>query len=273
MDPVWAFEPFKWYFYSWMPDVTDIKYPVALYEGEVAYMDHHLQPVFERFEQHGLLDDTVFIITADHGEILDEHEGYFDHHGLYEANVNVPLIFYAPSHLSQGKRVPGFVLNLDLVPTILDLLRLPDRDGVEGKSMLPCIVGPRAANYDEVYLSEATWEVKRGLRTARWKFINSIEPDFHGRPMQELYDLERDPDEQQNLASELPELVRELETRLNAWVAQRLTETGRSVDPSKEQGVCATRIGKPPEPGEEQVRGQRQRRQAATIPPPEALNE
>ncbi|MER3404571.1 MAG: sulfatase [Chloroflexota bacterium] len=273
MDPVWAFEPFKWYFYSWMAGVTDIKYPVALYEGEVAYMDRHLRPVFERFADHGLLDETVFIITADHGEVLDEHEGYFDHHGLYECNVRVPLIFYAPKLLPRGRRVPGFVQNLDLVPTILDLLNVPDRDCVEGKSLLPCIFGLRQGNYHEVYLSEATWQVKRGLRTFKWKFIQALEPSFHaGSPMQELYDLENDPDEQHNLAEARPDVVQELSARLQAWVERRLQETGRAVDPCKEQGVCATRIGKPPVPGEEQVRGRRRRREAATIPPPEALN-
>ncbi len=67
-----------------------------------------------------------------------------------------------------------------------------------------------------MYLSEATWEVKRGLVNSRWKFIQSYEPDPHGRPMQELFDLRADPTEQNNLAEQFPEVVRELKGRLDS---------------------------------------------------------
>jgi len=61
-------------------------YVNASYDAETAYMDEHLRPVFARLTALGLAQDTVVIITADHGEVLDEHDGYYDHHGLYEAN-------------------------------------------------------------------------------------------------------------------------------------------------------------------------------------------
>jgi hypothetical protein len=178
--------------------------------------------------------------------------------------------------LPAGKRVPGFVQNKDFVPTWLEMLNLPDELGAEGKSLLPCINGERAGNYDEVYLSEATWELKRGLINDRWKFINSLEPDYHGRPMQELYDLQADPDEQNNVAEQNPEVVRELTARIESWVAQRLREVGRETDPLAEQGICATAIGTPVE-GETVGAGAtplhlRAAPEAVTVPPPEVLN-
>jgi arylsulfatase A-like enzyme len=273
MDEAWTWEPFKWYFHDWMPGITDAEYVINLYDGETAYMDHHLRPIFAALAP--IQEETLVIITADHGEVLNEQLGYFDHHGLYEGNVHVPLILYWPGKLPKGRRVPGFVQNLDIAPTLLELAGIRDRDNMEGISLLPGIFGLRDGNYDEVYLSEATWQVKRGLRTERWKFIDSIEQDPHGRPLQELFDLQSDPEEQQNLTASRPEVVKELKERLDAWVAQRLSETGRSADPLREQGKCGTRIGTP-RPDDIVGAGatplhKRQQAAAATIPAPEDL--
>ena len=273
MDEAWTWEPFKWYFHEWMPGVTDAEYVINLYDGEIAYMDRHLRPVFQALAP--VQNHTLVIVTADHGEVLNEQLGYFDHHGLYEGNVRVPLILYWPGKLPAGRRVPGFVQNLDLAPTVLELAGVPDRDRMEGLSLLPTIFGLRAGNYDELYLSEATWEVKRAIRTDRWKLIDSIEPDPHGRPMRELYDLEADPHEQHNLVDEFPAQARELQARLESWVACRLAETGRTIDPLREQGRCGTRIGEP-KPGEIVGAGatplhRRKQAAAATIPAPEEL--
>jgi hypothetical protein len=118
--------------------------------------------------------------------------------------------------------------------------------------------------------------VKRAYFNGKYKFIQSYEPDPHNRPMQELFDLEADPTEQVNLAEQHPELVQEFKARLDAWVAKRLEETGRSVDPVVEQGRCGTRIGTPIE-GETPGAGAtplhlRAPREAADIPKPEELN-
>jgi arylsulfatase len=273
MDEAWNWEPFKWYFHSWMPGVTDAEYVINLYDGETASMDHHLRAVFRALEP--VRDETLVIITADHGEVLNEQKGYFDHHGLYEGNVHVPLILYWPGKLPAGRRVPGFVQNLDLAPTLLELAGIPDRDGMEGLSLLPTAFGLRDRNYDELYFSEATWEVKRAIRSGRWKLIDSIEPDRHGRPMQELFDLDADPAEQHNVIEAHPEVRRDLQDRLHTWVQRRLAETGRPVDPLRRQGSCATAIGQEI-PGETIGAGatplhKRVRARAAGIPAPADL--
>jgi len=167
------------------------------------------------------------------------------------------------------------VQNTDFVPTWLHLAGLPEQDG-EGISLLPCMQGLKYGNYEEVYLSEATWEVKRGLVNRNWKFIQSFEPDPHGRPMQELFDLAADPTEQINLAESQPDVVHSLKQQLDAWVERRLRETGRTIDPVVEQGRCGTRIGVPVE-GETPGAGAtpmhlRDARPTAEIPAPEALN-
>jgi arylsulfatase A-like enzyme len=273
MDEAWSWEPFKWYFHQWMPGVTDADYVVNLYDGETAYMDRHLRTIFGALAPRQ--DETLIIVTADHGEILNEQLGYFDHHGLYEGDIHIPLILYWPGKFPSGRRVPGFVQNLDLAPTILDLLGVPDRDAMQGVSLLPTVFGLRDGNYEELFFSEATWEVKRAIRNRDWKLIDSIEQDPHGRPMQELFDLRTDPGEQRNVIDRYPDKARELGTRLTDWVERRLAETGRTVDPLREQGSCASQIGTPI-PGERVGAGatplhKRTRAPAATIPAPDAL--
>ncbi len=274
MDEAWSWEPFKWYFHEWMPGVTDAEYVNNLYDGETRYMDDHLRRVFDALAP--VQEDTLVILTADHGEVLNDHPGYYDHHGLYEANVHVPLILYWPGKLQEGQRVPGIVQNLDLAPTLLELAGIRDTEGMEGLSLLPSVFGLRPGNYDEVYLSEATWQVKRGVRTQDWKFIQALEQDPHGGPMQELYDLRTDPEEQRNIIENHPEKARELKAKLDQWVERRLVETGRDADPVLAQGRCGTRIGTPipgevPGPGATPLH-LRKGAVAANIPRPDELN-
>jgi len=231
LEPVFAFKPFAEYFKSWMPKgVTDAEYIIAQYDAELAYMDTCIQRIFTRLEELDLMDKTLVIVTSDHGESLMEHECYFDHHGLYECTIHVPLILRYPSKLPRGKRIKGYVLQQDLTPTILELLgygEIASKLRMDGKSVLPLIDGERSTNYTEFYLTECTWMRKRGWRTPEWKLICALEPDFHNKPPIELYNLVEDPEENNNLAEEEPEIVETLKNRMERWVKKRMSETGK----------------------------------------------
>ena len=231
LEPVFAFKPFAEFFKSWMPPgVTDADYIVALYDASLAYMDACIQHILTRLEELDLMEKTLIIVTSDHGESLMEHECYFDHHGLYEPTLHVPLIYRCPDVLPEGKRVKGFVLQQDLTPTVLEILGYGDiaeRLKMDGKSVIPLIKGERPTNYSEFYISECTWMRKRGWRTAEWKLIQALEPDFHNKPPIELYNLIEDPEENHNLADEEPEIVETLKKRMVSWVKKRMAETGK----------------------------------------------
>jgi arylsulfatase A-like enzyme len=228
LDSMKEFKPFRDYLLSWMPPgITDKEYVVAQYDGEVAYMDACIQVLLNQLDTLGLRDNTLVIINADHGETLDEHDCWFDHHGMYECTLHVPLILRLPGVLPEDEVVEGITLHQDLAPTIMDLLELDPGVVFDGKSQLPMLYGEVPANYEGFYITEATWMRKHGWRTAEWKLMKALEPDFHWKPETELYNLKTDPGETNNLAESEPLLVQALEAKLNAHIAKREAETGR----------------------------------------------
>lgn len=221
------FKPFCDYFASWMPvGITDAKFEVAQYDGAVAYMDNSIQQIFNAIEGLGLTENTIVVVTADHGETLDEHECWFDHHGTYDNTLHIPLIIRYPGKVPAGKRVSGYTRMMDLVPTVLDLAGLETSIRFDGSSVLPLATGECNTHDPELYFTECTWMRKHGWRTPEWKLIVALEPDFHFKPPVELYSLIEDPEELNNLADKEPDVVAFLKARMEAWIAKRESETG-----------------------------------------------
>ncbi len=227
MEPVMSFKPFRDFFASWMPPgITDKDYVIAQYDGAIAYMDASIQTIFTALAAHDILDDTIVVINSDHGETLYDHECFFDHHGLYEPTLHVPLIIRYPGKIPAGRRIRGYNLHQDLMPTILELAGIDSGISFDGKSLMPLVRGERASQRSEFYITECTWMRKHGWRTPQWKLILALEPDFHFKPPVELYNLVEDPEENINLAESEPEIVALLKGRMEAWIAQREQETG-----------------------------------------------
>lgn len=227
MDPVMAFKPFCDFFASWMPPgISDKDYVIAQYDGAVAYLDASVQTIFSALESQGILNDTIVVLNGDHGETLYDHECFFDHHGLYDQTLHVPLIIRYPEKVPVGKRVAGYNRHQDLVPTLLELAEIPaSGTQFDGQSLLQLTRGEVDSFAEEFYITECTWMRKHGWRTPEWKLIVALEPDFHFKPEVELYNLVQDPGENRNLAEAEPEVVAHLRSRLERWIARRERET------------------------------------------------
>jgi arylsulfatase A-like enzyme len=249
MDALWKFENFNRYFAEWMGGVTDIEFPKAQYDAEIAYMDCCFSHVLNRVDELGLTADTLIVVTADHGEELDEHLHWFDHHGLYDTNIHIPLIMRCPSLLPSGVRIGGLTTMLDVAPTILDLLDLGDAaiaESMLGSSLVPLINSPASTSRgttDYIHITENTWMKKRGIRTHRWKLIVPLEtPDIHGNSDIELYHLPEDPGELNNIAAERPEVTSRLMRLMDEWMSARIEATGLE-DPLPIQPIPLKRVG------------------------------
>jgi len=175
------------------------------------------------------------VLNGDHGETLYDHDCWFDHHGLYEPTLHVPLIIRYPGKVPARKRVAGYNSHQDLVPTLLELAGIESSIAFDGKSLLPLVAGQVAAIQSEYYITECTWMRKHGWRTPEWKLIVALEPDFHFKPKVELYNLIEDPLENNNLAVSRPDVVALLKRQMKAWIAKREKETGLT-NPIDHQG-------------------------------------
>lgn len=229
LKDMYNFKPFADFLSSWIPEgCTDANYVNAQYDGAVAYMDASIQSIFTAIDQLGIKEETLVIVTSDHGETLNEHDCWYDHHGLYECTLVVPLILRYPGKLLPGQRVTDITQIKDVMPTILSILGIETDICFDGRNLVQLINQEEGFNQEpEFYITECTWMRKHGWRTPEWKLIRALEPDFHFKPEVELYNLIKDPKEEHNVASEEPEMVELLTARMENHIAKREQITGR----------------------------------------------
>ncbi|HNT34805.1 MAG TPA: sulfatase-like hydrolase/transferase, partial [bacterium] len=175
----------------------------------------------------GLEEDTLLVFDADHGETLYDHDCFFDHHSIYDPTLHIPLFFHLPGKVP-AQRFSDICQMKDITPTILDILGMKTKIKFDGRSLQPLMQGKKRVPEPEMYLTECTWMRKHGWRTPEWKLIHALEPDFHFKPEVELYNLITDPEENQNLAKKETKVVQMLEERMQAHIAKREKQTGRT---------------------------------------------
>ena len=190
------------------------KHPQCIdtYDGEILYTDHLIAEVLAALGDAGVLDETAVLINADHGEQLNQHCNCWGHPGLHDANVFTPLILWRPGLLPAGGRPGGYVLHVDVAPTILDLLGVEPGGRTDGASLLPLARGegrPRDHYYCETLAMRAV--VRDG-----WKYI------WHKCAPDELYDLSADPMEAIDLIGSQPRRAEALQADLFQWVGDNL---------------------------------------------------
>lgn len=218
--------------------ITDPEYVRALYNQETRYLDDHLAELLGTVEDLGLTENTLVLAVADHGESMTEHGIFYEHHGLYDCVLHIPLIARLPGRIRPGLRLPQTLQMQDVAPTVLEAAGLPIPDEMDGISFWPLLTGEtEEGGTDRVVSLESSWQSKWSLREAGYKFILSRVPDFYGNPMRELYDLGKDPREEKNIAEEEPKIAGAMEEELEAWIAQRLKELGEAQDPLVEHGI------------------------------------
>lgn len=209
-------------------DENDVDYLVSQYDGEIAYVDSTLSSLLNYLENSGLLQNTIVVITSEHGEMFAKY-GRFGRAGTlrgthYDDVVRIPLIVYHPK-LSQA-RVNGLVQLIDVMPTLLDFLGVRTPSSAQGKSLVPLILegnevneyvlmGSRygradATEYNLVSINEA-------IRSKEWKLIREIIFEENTTEKLELYHIKKDKDELNNLVGSRKDVLEILYTKLSEW--------------------------------------------------------
>ncbi len=183
------------------------------YDGEIAYVDEQIGVLLKEIEARGLMENTLVVFTADHGESLGEHgertHGFF----VYDATLKVPLILTSSPSLPKDRSIPSRVELVDVFPTVLELVGVSAPDTVQGVSLMGLIDGAdseKATAYSECYVSQLNfgWAPLVSLRQDGFKYIEA--------PRRELYDLSKDPDESENILGADPKLAERMKTDLES---------------------------------------------------------
>lgn len=194
------------------PEPLRTSYAARPYDGEIAYVDLEIGRLVTGLEEMGVLENTLIVLASDHGEGLGEHEEATHSLLVYDATLHTPLIFSLPKRAGMGKVVHRAVSNVDIVPTVLDLLDLDADVRFDGTSLLR---GPEA--HDDVVYAETIstlvlhgWSPLFTVRSQDAKYIHAPRP--------ELYDLKDDPKELNNILDDRPEQVAALAAKLNEHI-------------------------------------------------------
>jgi choline-sulfatase len=169
----------------------------TVYDAEIAVLDKSVGKVVAELRRQDVLDDTLVVVTADHGESLGEHGEKTHALFIYDATLRIPLILRYPRSLPAGKVYPGAVRSVDVAATVLATLGVPGGDQTQGQNLLPAFRGdaapPDLPQYAESFLAQFDFGMAPllGVRHRGAKWIRAPKP--------EIYDLEHDPRELHNL--------------------------------------------------------------------------
>lgn len=210
------------------------------YDVGIRYMDDHVGMLLETLADAGVLDETLVILSADHGENQGELNVYGDHHTADDKTCRVPLLMRGPG-VEPGVD-DGLHYQVDLAPTVMDLLGEASPEGWDGRSFAAAVTDGADRGREFLVTSQGAWACQRGVRWDDWLLLVT---SHHG--MKEalddvmLFDLAADPHETTNLADDRPEVVERGRALLERWLAARHRETARGEnggDPEAEGGTA-----------------------------------
>jgi choline-sulfatase len=172
------------------------------YCAAIEAIDDGVGWMLDALKRRGMLENTVLVFSSDHGEMLGDH-GMYTKSVPYEASIRVPLLIAAPG-VENGQVSNAQVELIDINPTLCELADLPAQHDIDARSLMPILLGQVTETRTETVSAMRHF---RSLRTHQVKYIQNY------NCIDELYDLEADPDELNNIASENPDVVLNLRQR------------------------------------------------------------
>ena len=216
-------------------DQRDLRYYVAQYDANIRVTDRAIGAILDEIAELGMEDGSLFVLTADHGEELNEHGVPFEHGPVpYNSSAHVPFVIVGEPWAAAGRRVEQPVEMIGLFPTLVDLLGEPTPEGFEGRSWAPLLTGEAPADDDPAPVAFAdAGAYQRHLRSIQdqeWQLVLRPPNQQREKPLLELYHLPSDPLQLRDVAAEFPEVKERLGRRLSNWIR----ESPRNVSPHTE---------------------------------------
>jgi arylsulfatase A-like enzyme len=199
-----------------LPSLSDAPLMRGLYDGEIEFWDAHFGRLLDALQERGLYEDTLIVLTSDHGEEFGEHGGFYHGTTVYDEVVHVPLYVKYPGSRRAGTTVGHPVQTTDLMPTILQELDLPIPEGVQGGLLDD---GQEEVLIEEEHEGHVLSSLRAEIDGTRWSLILCNADNPRGLPPIALYDVDADPGQQRDLSEDRPEVLREMAARLERAAA------------------------------------------------------
>jgi arylsulfatase A-like enzyme len=222
-----------------MPDAiesrADFVKLVDGYDGEILYWDHHFGRFLGTLDDLGMLEDTAIIVSADHGESMGENGSYAEHQLATEPTHRVPLIFRWPG-LTENleddrRRCDALLYNLDLGPTLCELLDVPVPEGWHGESFAAAVRGRRMEGRSHLILSHGAHSYQRAVRTRDHLYVRTLHPGCFRAEWEQLYNVTEDPYLTRNVLTESSGAADQAKALLSDWWYQHAGVPGAFPDP------------------------------------------
>lgn len=198
-------------------DMEKLRNCIDGYDCGIRFMDEHIGKILDLLEQKGILEDTAIIVTSDHGENFGELGIYSEHGTADNITCRIPMIIKWPG-MKKGHVDNGFHYNIDLAPTLSEILETPAWDKWDGESYAATLKDGADTGRDELILSQCAHVCQRSVRWDKWLYMRTYHDGFHPHFEEEmLFNIEKDPHETNNLAEEFRDVANEGAKRLLDW--------------------------------------------------------
>lgn len=211
-------------------DRNDLKHLVDGYDCGIRYMDSHIGRILNILKEHKVYDDVMIIVSADHGENMGELGIYSEHATADNGTCHIPMIIKYPGG-SKNVQDDGLHYNIDLLPTLAELLNAKPCKSWDGRSYAGSITGGLDTGRPELIVSQCAHVCQRGVRFQNYMYIRTYHDGYHLFDKEMLFDLDKDPHEQKNIAGENPSIVKEAVYRLYNWHDDMMFSMPNPVDP------------------------------------------
>jgi arylsulfatase A-like enzyme len=211
-------------------EYKDLRRIMDGYDTGILYADYLVGKVFERMKELGIYDDCAIMVTSDHGETMGELGVYCEHGSADEATCRIPMIIKWPRG-EAGKTDDAFHYNLDLVPTMAELLNVEAYKKWDGKSYASTVLRGEAAGRDSVVISQMAHVCQRAARFGDWIYIRSYHDGYHLFDREMLFNLREDPHEQYDVKDRYPEICAQGAKIILDWVDEAMLSSGYPLDP------------------------------------------
>ncbi len=214
-------------------DLQDFKTMIDEYDTGIWYADQQLAQVFDKLKEQGIYEDTVIIISSDHGEDLGELGCYCEHGEADYITTHIPLIIKWPG-CAKGAVSKGLHYNVDLLPTLMDLIGdippftcnrvvgKPNPVAYDGESFAENVRTGEDGGREYLVVSQCAHVCQRSVRFGDWMYIRTYHDGYHLTESEELFNIKEDPHEIHDLAEENPQICWHGAWYLERWVAENM---------------------------------------------------